>query len=164
MVACATIIAYDHGVTEDFRMLLQEFIRQFGLLAADRTPCGKPLASSDAHALMLLLEAGDDGMLSSTLATKLGIDKSTASRTAARLTDSGHITAGPSSDDARARPIQLTKKGARVAREVEVASRDRFARLLKHLPPRRRADIIESLRDLVAALQKMTPTPGDQDP
>lgn len=164
MVAYATILTYKHDVVEDFRMLLQEFIRRFGLLAADRTPCGKPLASSDAHALMLLLEAGDDGMLSSTLAAKLGVDKSTASRTAARLTESGHITAGPSSNDGRARPIRLTTKGARVAREVEVASRDRFAQLLKHLPPRRRADIVEALRDLVAALQKMPPTSGDQEP
>ena len=139
-------------------------IRRFGLLAADHTPCGKPLASSDAHALMLLLEAGDDGMLSSTLATKLGVDKSTASRTAARLTESGHLTAGPTSNDGRARPIRLTKKGARVAQEVESASRDRFAQLLKHLPPRRRTDVVDALRDLVVALQKMTPIPGEQDP
>jgi hypothetical protein len=46
-------------------------------------------------------------MLSSTLAAKLGVDKSTASRT---------------------------------------------------------ADIVEALRDLVAALQKMPPTSGDQEP
>jgi DNA-binding MarR family transcriptional regulator len=164
MVACATRVRYAGDVTEDFRALLQEFIRRFGLLAADRTPCGKPLASSDAHALMLLLDAGDDGMLSSTLATKLGVDKSTASRTAARLTESGHITAGPSSSDARARPMRLTKKGARVAQEVEAASRDRFAQLLKHLPPRRRADVVEALGDLVVALRKMSPTPGEQDP
>jgi uncharacterized tellurite resistance protein B-like protein len=51
-----------------------------------------------------------------------------------------------------------------VAHEVDAASRDRFAQLLKHLPPRRRADIIEALKDLVAALQKMTLAPGDQDP
>jgi DNA-binding MarR family transcriptional regulator len=155
---------YEGGVIEDFRALLQDFIRRFGLLAADRTPCGKPLASSDAHALMLLLQSGDDGMLSSSLAAKLGVDKSTTSRTAMRLTESGHITAGPSIDDGRARPIRLTKKGARVAQEVEAASRDRFAQLLKHVPPRRRADVVEALRDLVAALQKMTSTPGDQDP
>ena len=150
-------------MADDFRMLLQEFIRRFGLLAADRTPCGKPLASSDAHALMLLLETGDDGMLSSALAARLGIDKSTASRTAARLAESGHITAEPSSNDGRARPLRLTKKGARVAQGVEAASRDRFEQLLKNLPARRRADVIEALRDLVAALQKMTSGPGDND-
>jgi DNA-binding MarR family transcriptional regulator len=103
-------------------------------------------------------------MLSSTLATRLGVDKSTTSRTAARLAESGHITASPSSQDARARPIRLTRKGARVAREVEDASRARFAQLLEHVPPGRRADIVEALRDLVSALQKVTPNPGDQDP
>jgi DNA-binding MarR family transcriptional regulator len=150
-------------VTEDFRALMQELIRRFGLLASDQTPCGKPLAPSDAHALMLLLEAGDDGMLSSALAVKLGVDKSTTSRTAARLAESGHITAGPSTEDGRAKPIRLTKRGARVAREVAQASRDRFAQLLKHVPSRRRADIVEALRDLVSALQKMTSNPGDED-
>ena len=91
-------------VTEAFRAHMQELVRRFGLLAADRTPCGKPLASSDAHALMLLLEAGEAGMLSSALALRLGIDKSTASRVVTRLTDEGHITAAPSTDDARAKP------------------------------------------------------------
>jgi DNA-binding MarR family transcriptional regulator len=150
-------------VTEDFRALLQEFIRRFGLLAADRTPCGKPLASSDAHALMLLLDAGEHGILSSTLAARLGVDKSTTSRTCARLTENGHVTAAPSSDDGRAKPLRLTKKGARVARDVQEASRDRFARLLEHVPPRRRADVVEALRDLVSALQKITSPPGDQE-
>ena len=150
-------------MAEDFRSLLQEFIRRFGMLVADRTPCGKPLASSDAHALMLLLEAGEDGMLSSALAVKLGLDKSTTSRTAARLTESGHLTASSSNEDGRARPLRLTKKGARLAHEVEDASRDRFARLLKHVPPPRRTNLVEALRDLVSAMQKMTTHPGDQD-
>jgi DNA-binding MarR family transcriptional regulator len=148
-------------VAAEFRALLQEFIREFGLLAADRTPCGKPLASSDAHALMLLLEAGDDGLLSSALADRLGVDRSTTSRTAARLVDSGHVTASSSSDDGRARPLRLTAKGTRMAREVEQASRERFARLLNHLPPRRRAEVVDALKDLVAALRKMTADPGD---
>src|SRR5690348_16209330 len=113
-------------VRDEFRGLMQELIRRFGLLAADRTPCGKPLASSDAHALMLLLDAGEDGLLSSVLAARLCIDKSTASRTVARLTEAGHITAAPGTDDARARPVCLTKKGIRVATDVQLASRERF--------------------------------------
>jgi DNA-binding MarR family transcriptional regulator len=110
---------------------------------------------------MLLLDAEDEGMLSSTLAVRLGVDKSTTSRTCARLTENGHITAAPSRDDGRAKPLRLTKKGARVARDVQDASRDRFGRLLEHVPPRRRADVVEALRDLVLALQKMT-HPGDE--
>ena len=165
MVAYATEMNYhQHVVTEDFRTLMQDFIRRFGLLAADRTPCGKPLASSDAHALMLLVEAGEDGMLSSVLASRLGIDKSTASRVVARLTDAGHIAAGPSSDDARAKPIRLTKKGVRVATEVRSASRERFGQLLEHVSARRRGAVVDALRDLVSALEKMTSNSEEQEP
>jgi DNA-binding MarR family transcriptional regulator len=143
-------------VSDELRGLLQQFIRQFGLLAADRTPCGKPMASSDAHALMLLLEAGDDGMLSSALAARLGVDKSTASRVVARLTESGHIGAAAETADARAKPIRLTRKGVRLAGEVQTASRARFAQLMEHIPARRRADVLAALGDLVGALEKMT--------
>jgi DNA-binding MarR family transcriptional regulator len=157
MVAYATIIGYEDQVPEEFRALFQELIRKFGLLAADRTPCGKPLASSDAHALMLLREIGEAGMMPSTLAAKLGVDKSTATRTAARLVDSGHIESIVRDDDGRARPIRLTKKGARMAEEVEHASRDRFSQLLKRVPAQRRAAVVESMRDLVTALDALIP-------
>jgi DNA-binding MarR family transcriptional regulator len=151
------------AVTDEFRELMQQFIRRFGLLAADRTPCGKPLASSDAHALMLLVGAGEEGMLPSALATQLGVDKSTATRVVTRLTDAGHIASAPSTDDARAKPIRLTRKGARVAAEVQSASRERFARLLEHVPARRRGDVLGSLRELVTALEKMTSSADDKE-
>jgi DNA-binding MarR family transcriptional regulator len=150
-------------VSDEFRELMQALIRRFGLLAADRTPCGKPLASSDAHALMVLDGAGEDGMLPSALATQLGIDKSTATRVVARLADAGHIASAPGTDDARAKPIRLTKKGARVAAEVQMASRERFARLLEHVPARRRGEVMGSLRELVAALEKMTSISEDKE-
>lgn len=143
-------------MSDELRGLLQHFIRRFGLLAADRTPCGKPMASSDAHALMLLLEVGDGGMRSSALAERLGVDKSTASRVVARLTESGHIGAAAESDDARAKPIRLTKKGVRLAGEVKAASRARFAQLMEHIPARRRTEVLAALGELVGALEKMT--------
>ncbi len=141
---------------------MQVFVRQFGLLSADRTPCGKPLASSDAHALMVLLDAGEDGMLSSSLAARLGIDKSTASRLTARLTERGYLAPAPSTDDGRARPACLTRKGVRVAREVDQASRARFADVLEHVPARRRGEVIAALRDIVSALEHMTSSRGDR--
>jgi DNA-binding MarR family transcriptional regulator len=150
-------------VTDEFRSLLQEFIRGFGLLAADRTPCGKPLASSDAHALMVLLATEQEGMLPSALAAQLGVDKSTATRVVTRLTDAGQIASAPSTDDARARPIKLTKKGTRIATEVQVASRERFARLLEHVSPRLRGDVVDSLRELVSALKRMTSNSEDNE-
>jgi DNA-binding MarR family transcriptional regulator len=165
MVASATIMVYSSRVvTNEFRALMQEFVRRFGLLSADRTPCGKPLASSDAHALMLLLEAGDNGMLPSVLAARLGIDKSTASRVTARLTEREYLAPAPGVDDGRARPASLTKKGLRVAREVEQASRARFADILEHVPIPRRGAVIAALRDIVSALEAMTANQGDREP
>jgi DNA-binding MarR family transcriptional regulator len=158
MVAAATIVEYSSRrvVTNEFRALMQEFVRRFGLLSADCTPCGKPLASSDAHALMLLLEAADNDMLSSVLAARLGIDKSTASRVTARLTERGYLTPAPAADDGRARPARLTKKGVRVAREVEEASRARFADILERVPATRRRAVVNALRDIVSALEAIT--------
>jgi len=142
-------------MVKDFRGLLQEFIRRFGLLAGDQTPCGKPLPASDAHALMCLLEAGDQGLLQTTLVARLGVDKSTASRIVARMGDRGHVASLPASGDGRARPIRLSKKGVRVAREIEQASTRRFAALLKGIPRHRRTDVIVALRDIVAAMDQL---------
>jgi DNA-binding MarR family transcriptional regulator len=139
-------------MVETFRGLVQDFVRRFGLLAGDQTPCGKPLPASDAHALMCLLEAGDDGLQQSALVAQLGIDKSTASRVVARLSDRGHVTSAPPPGDGRARPIRLTRKGVRIAREINVASTRRFAELLKNVPARRRSDVILALRDIVTAI------------
>lgn len=147
---------------EDFRGLLQEFIRRFGLLAAEQTPCGAPMPASDAHALMCLLEAGDQGLPQSTLVARLGIDKSTASRLVARMSDRGHVAPAGSSDDGRARPVRLTRKGVRVARELEAASTRRFAALLEGIPARRRTNAIAALRDIVAALDRLQPDQGPQ--
>ncbi|MCA9675706.1 MAG: MarR family transcriptional regulator, partial [Myxococcales bacterium] len=69
-----------------FRALLQRFIRELGVLSPDRTPCGKALAPSEAHALMVLRAAGD-GLRQGELAARLGLDKSSASRLVARLRD-----------------------------------------------------------------------------
>jgi DNA-binding MarR family transcriptional regulator len=150
-------------MVEDFRGLLQEFIRRFGLLAGDQTPCGKPLPVSDAHALMCLLDAGEQGLLQTTLVARLGVDKSTASRMVARMSDRGHVASLPSSEDGRARPIRLSKKGVRVAREIDEASTRRFAALLKSIPARRRIDVILALRDIVAALDRLDPDQEEQE-
>lgn len=142
-------------MVEDFRALLQELIRRFGLLAGDQTPCGKPLPASDAHALMCLLDAGDQ-LPQATLVARLGVDKSTTSRIVARMSDRGHVESVPSTMDGRARPIRLTRKGVRIAREIERASTRRFAALLKGVPVRRRANVIAALRDVVAALDGLS--------
>src|SRR5436309_138488 len=92
------------------RAAVQTLVRRLGVLSTDRTPCGKDLPVSDAHALQLLREHGP--LPQTALESLLGLNKSSVSRLRARLEGSERIEAVPSRD--RGRPItllQLTPRG-----------------------------------------------------
>lgn len=139
------------------RASVQRFVRSFGLLSGDQTPCGQPLAPSHAHALMLLLGPRAGGRTSQgTLASELGLDKSSTARLCAKMEASGHVTQERSAADGRARFIRLTEKGRRVAERVDGASRARFREVLDALPSARaRDDVLTALsvlNDAIATL------------
>lgn len=138
---------------ERLRQGVQRFVRRFGLLAQDQTPCGKPLPPSQAHALMLLLErrGRGDEVTQRDLQEALGIDKSNVTRLCQRLEASGHLVQEVAVQDRRARILRLTEKGVKLATEVEAASRGRFARLLEGLPREDRAVVLGALERLSAA-------------
>ena len=142
MVAYATISWQGRAVDDEFRALLQAFIRRFGLLSPDRTPCGKDLAPSDAHALMILLGAGAAG------SPRPGSPASSASTRAPRagwsrrLIAAGRAERAPAAGDGRQKPVRLTARGARLAREIDHASADRFAALLASVPRGRRPGVV----------------------
>lgn len=151
MVAHATI----RPDADRLRAHVQGFVRAFGLLAGDRTPCGRPLSVSHAHALMVLLARGDaDPPTQQELARALGIDKSNVTRLCARMASMGHAARRPCPLDARARRVALTAKGRRVAEQVEQASRARFAAVLTAVPRASRASLIEALSVLERAVTK----------
>lgn len=137
---------------EELRSALQLLIRRFGALAADSTPCGKPLAIAHAHALMALESQGE--LTQQQLGEHLNIDKSNVARLCARMVDDGHVLQTVSEHDARSRVVTLTPKGKKLAAEVGSASKERFSRLLAVIPRARRATIIESLEQLTAAIEE----------
>jgi len=166
IVAFATIASYASHVsrrsrdTDAFRALVQEFVRGFGLLDDSQTPCGQPLRTSHAHALMILLRAeGDAGLHQAVLARQLGIDKSNTSRLVQQLARKGHvvITTAPA-EDARIKRVRLTAKGARVAADVDRASRRRFADLLGHIDRAHHRSVFEGLEQLTRALERSRKT------
>jgi DNA-binding MarR family transcriptional regulator len=133
------------------RARLQKLIRQLGVLADDRTPCGKDLPVSDAHALQLLREHGP--LPQTVLQTLLGIDKSNVSRLRSRLIAAGRleVVAGR----AEGRPIsilKMTAAGGRLARQLEEASARRFSTLLQRIPDGKQERVLAALDDLNAAL------------
>lgn len=143
-----------HAVTsheaEALRRVMQRFFRRFGVLSGDSTPCGKPLSMAYAHALMLLLANGE--LSQQALGAELCIDKSNVARLCEKMIRAGHVKRRAGESDARVRLVSLTARGARLAQEVEAASRARFGALLEGLPEGRREDVIAALQHLVDAI------------
>ena len=139
------------------RTRIQRFVRSFGLLNGDQTPCGVALSPSHAHALTALLDRERRGEVSTQqdLARILEIDKSNITRLCAKMIDAGHLTQQPSLVDGRAWLVSLTARGQRLAERVEDASRSRFDRVLAALPSdAARAAVLRSLDLLNDAIVK----------
>lgn len=150
-----TRAARSSSAAHELRAGVQRFVRSFGLLAGDQTPCGQPLAPSHAHALMLLLEAAraNESTSQQALASALGIDKSSAARLCAKMEHAGHIDQQRAPADGRLRLIRLTTKGRHLAERVDAASRARFQQVLDAIPSSRaRESVIAALRQLNQAL------------
>ena len=136
------------------RRSIQGFVRAFGLLAGEQTPCGQPLAPSHAHALLVLLErerttAAND-LKQQDLAVALGLDKSSITRLCSKMVEAGHLKQSASEADGRAWRLSLSPKGRRVAGMIEEASKERFGRLAAALPA------TVSSRDVVQILEALT--------
>lgn len=133
------------------RSSVQTFVRRFGLLLQDQTPCGQPLPSSHAHALMLLIAAGRP-VRQNELGAELGIDKSNVARLCAQMEEKRHVNQEPDADDRRARRVSLTAKGQRVGQDVKQASERRFEELLARIPAAKHETVFAGLAALNEAL------------
>lgn len=140
----------------ELRELVQALFRRFGVLQAEATPCGQPLAPSHAHALMLLLAADRLGSrpTQSELAAGLGIDKSNVARLCAKLESAGMIRQQEDLRDRRRRTLRLTARGRRSAARVEAASQERFARLAEAMPARELRRVTAALATLNDAIER----------
>jgi DNA-binding MarR family transcriptional regulator len=146
----------DAQAADRLRRGVRGFVRKFGLLASDATPCGRPLSVSHAHALSYLLERRGGGPISQqALGAALGIDKSNVARLCARMESLGHLEQQVAPDDGRSRHLELTAAGVRVARSVERASLERFTRLLGAVPERERDAVVAAIESLDAALDRL---------
>lgn len=131
-----------------FRRSIQGFVRQFGLLVEDQTPCGVAIPLSQAHALLVLRERDGGPMRHKDLAHALGLDKSSVARLCARLMEQGRVIQQRSEVDGRARDVALTAKGRKLADRLEQSSRSRFDSLLAAIPLGRRAGVVQALATL----------------
>ena len=126
------------------------FVRAFGLLRPDATPCGRPLSVSEAHALLEL--SRDAGLSQAALGARLRLEKSTVSRLVTQLEGHGWVERGRDPTDGRAIRLRLTEAGRRVADQVAAARAGHYATLLERIPPAERERVLHALEVLVQAL------------
>ncbi len=135
------------------RAAIRALVRRFGVSErADVACCGVTVAQAAA------LEAlGAEGPLRlGDLGRRLGIAPSTLTRNLARLEASGLVGREADPGDGRSHRVTLTRPGRAAARAVS-AREEEFARqVLEHVPPARRAVVVESLGELLAAVRAVT--------
>ncbi len=130
---------------------VREFVRAFGLFASERTPCGLPIPLSQAHALQVLGESSQ--ITQQTLALRLRLDKSTTSRVVASLVERGWVVKERGELDRREARLALSAAGQTLLAELREASAARYHELLSRIPPGKRAQVLEALDLLTAALE-----------
>ena len=125
------------------------FVRGFGLLDRDRTPCGLDLHVSEAHLIGDLSGEGPLGQRQ--LSERLHLSKSTVSRLVSQLIACGWVQRKPDVTDGRAVLVSLTDEGRDVADRLGRARARRFEDLLAAVPDDRRAVVIEGVGHLADA-------------
>lgn len=139
---------------DDARMAaaLMGFVRDFGLLQPDRTPCGKPLTVTQAHALAHIAER--PGITQRDLGDTLGLARATTSELVTQLADRGWITQHPADTDRRQRSLELTPAGRRITGDIAAARHALMRSLLDHVPADERTQLVDAIELLAAAVHQ----------
>lgn len=136
------------------QQVLQEqmvaLVRAFGLHRPEETPCGKPVAVAEAHALMDLAQHAP--LAQHDLTSRLRLQKSTVSRLVGQMEERGWVMRSRSPQDGRVQLLELTDAGRVQAGELAQARQAKFARVLGAIPAEQREMVVEMLSVLVEAI------------
>jgi DNA-binding MarR family transcriptional regulator len=138
---------------------VREFVRRFGLLEQDQTPCGRPMPTSHAHALDILGRMGVATQRD--LAAQLRLDESTVSRLVERLVRTGLLDRAVDERNRRQSRLTLTTAGDDALRELRRASTTKFRQMQDRIPPEKLGHVLEAFDVLIAAMGEDSGTHGD---
>jgi DNA-binding MarR family transcriptional regulator len=131
---------------------LQFTARALGRLGREFARAGD-VTPQQAETLQLVVERGS--LSTSSLATLLGIDPSTASRNLAGLERAGFIVRRRGANDGRQTDVRLTPRGRRIADAVAARWASASAALLERAPRSERARIAEAFDVLSSAIDDL---------
>jgi len=134
---------------EALRELLRILIRKLGVLERSEAACCE-MTLSQCHALV---EIGRAGMMSvNQLSERLGLDKSTVSRSADRLVLDGLLLREESATDRRYVSLKLSTKGTESYNNLEQRMATYFDSVVADIDQEERAMVLKGLQTLTKAL------------
>jgi DNA-binding MarR family transcriptional regulator len=133
------------------RECIRLLTRRLGLLEkSESSCCGVTL--SQCHAIVEIGRAGGISVID--LASLLGLDKSTMSRTINNLVEMNLVTREAVPDNRRLLSIDLTDKGKELFSGIESSMERHYQDVYNSLPDDKREQVLESLEILVKTLPK----------
>jgi DNA-binding MarR family transcriptional regulator len=134
---------------ETFRRDVRRFERAVDLrFRTEATCCGVTFAQCHS-----ILEIGtEEAMTVKELAARLGLDKSTLSRTVDSLVEDGYADRVPGRDDRRTVEIRLTEKGLEAFNRINATWNAFFEHVFKRIPKGKLNQVAESMTIIADAL------------
>jgi DNA-binding MarR family transcriptional regulator len=136
-----------------FARAVQALARGLGRIGRERARAGE-VTPQQADTLQLIAECG--AVSTSSLASLLGIDPSTASRNLAGLERAGFITRKKGTDDGRQTDVRLTPRGRRCAEAVNTDAVQALSAVIDRVPRGDRQRITEAL-EILARVVDVSP-------
>jgi DNA-binding MarR family transcriptional regulator len=143
------MLSDDADELADLERHLVGFVRAFGLLQTESTPCGEPIPVSEAHAITELAVSGP--LSQRELCDRLNLTKGTVSRIVGLLTERGWVRGVRSDSDARVVQVRLTPAGRAAAKRLATRRQKKLASMLEALPATERRRVVEALALLAKA-------------
>ena len=137
-----------------FARAVQMVARGLGRISRERARADE-VTPQQAETLQLIADKG--AVSTSTLATLLGIDPSTASRNLAGLQKAGLVTRKKATDDGRQTDVRLTPKGKRAADAASASSAQALSNVLEKINRGDRQKVLDALDALAKAIDEHGP-------
>jgi DNA-binding MarR family transcriptional regulator len=135
-------------ILEKLRVLLRE---SYGVMDAQQECCG--LTYSQCHTLIEIGVKGEVSLVD--LASSLGLDKSTLSRTIQAMVVSGLVTRTTNEKDRRYVRISLSKQGRKVYELIGRVYYDFMARVFDLIPARKQEEVLENIGLFADAMKQV---------
>ena len=132
------------------RELIRVLVRGLGVLEKDEAACCG-ITIAQCHTLVEIGRASELSL--NDLASRLGLNKSSASRAVDTLVKQGFVKRNINSSDRRFVTINLTASGTNVFKTIETSMNQYYSDILRSLPRAKQAQILESLNLLIEAIK-----------